>query len=114
MNLLAVSLQTIDKIYDLSNGVRVIHYLSRLETFLERYGTLCADCAVDTSDIDEWFMVLDDVWESYSNGSRFLCVACLEKRMGRTLNRWDFTDCPLNKINHDSGSALLRERLLAV
>jgi len=89
------------------------HYVG-VRRFRDKYGLLCGDCGVRTEEISEYFMVTDDLWESYANDTRYLCVGCLEIRIGRTLNRWDFTDCPLNKDNREFGSARLRERLLAV
>jgi hypothetical protein len=67
----------------------------------------CADCDVDTLAIGEYYMVLDEVWEQAWPGRRrhfstrhsrhkprrvrqFLCVGCLEARIGRQLNRDDF------------------------
>jgi hypothetical protein len=66
----------------------------------------CADCLIDTSDIDEFYMVKDEVWSYAWRTSRpppptlaplrfeleyvgpwsgrFLCIGCLERRIGRT------------------------------
>jgi hypothetical protein len=62
----------------------------------------CADCGYDTIG-SEYYMVRNDVWEQ-ALGHKippveddfFLCIGCLEKRIGRTLTRWDFTDCSSN------------------
>jgi hypothetical protein len=64
----------------------------------------------------EYYMVHRQVWEDaqYASGRvRFLCIACLERRLGRQLRPDDFTDCPLNEINrvHPDVSPLLRSRL---
>lgn len=48
---------------------------------------LCQDCGINT--IDEMYWVWDQIWEE-AHGDRFLCVGCLEKRLGRTLGREDF------------------------
>jgi hypothetical protein len=79
----------------------------------------CADCGVNTSSIDgidEWYMVKDDVWiaarmkrSTLADGGGFLCIGCLEKRLGRQLWRPDFSDCPLS--NSRFGSPRLRLRL---
>jgi len=69
---------------------------------------LCKDCDVDTSDIDEYVMIDEDLWESCTaqeerenpEGERHrlvLCIGCIEKRIGRRLTSHDFpTDVPLN------------------
>jgi hypothetical protein len=72
---------------------------------------LCCDCGIDTLATDEWYMVNDDVWNEAWAGRRrsqyvipgsgglideFLCIGCLEKRIGRTLCRADFIDVPIN------------------
>ena len=47
-------------------------------------------------------MVHDAVWARagmYSDGG-FLCVGCLEKRLGRTLRPSDFTDAPINDLDN--------------
>jgi len=47
-------------------------------------------------------MVHDAVWARagmYSNGG-FLCIGCLEKRLGRTLRPSDFTDAPINNLDN--------------
>jgi len=43
----------------------------------------------------------------------FLCIGCLEKRIGRALCRADFIDVPINDPNHQH-SDRLRDRLAAV
>jgi hypothetical protein len=63
----------------------------------------CADCGVNTIKIGEWYMIRDDVWEQAWPGTanfadaehgqgNYLCVGCLEKRLGRELNSSDFLD----------------------
>jgi hypothetical protein len=51
-------------------------------------------------------MVHDRVWEAAGMGpgairnpntNRYLCVGCLEGRLGRALNPWDFTNAPVNR-----------------
>jgi hypothetical protein len=74
----------------------------------------CVDCAVDTLAAGEWYMVHDYVWEQavISPGQPFfyLCIGCLEKRLGRTLMASDFTDVPTNEI-HGGKSPRLRDRM---
>lgn len=56
-------------------------------------------------------MVHDEIWERFGVDP-LLCIGCLENKMGRQLDRSDFTDCPLNEV--DMGwdkSARLVDRL---
>lgn len=75
----------------------------------------CFDCGKNTtpprSFTWEWYMVENSVWEAagmpadtsaappagadHKHGF-FLCVACIEKRLGRPLAPDDFTDAPVN------------------
>jgi hypothetical protein len=68
----------------------------------------CADCGIGTIRIGEWYMVQDSVWEQAWAGRRkawhgkipgqeILCIGCLEKRLGRTLTAFDFTDAEARK-----------------
>lgn len=46
----------------------------------------------------EWYMVTDEVWAAAGMPHRgFLCVGCLEGRLGRELSGPDFTDAPVNR-----------------
>lgn len=84
--------------------------------------TPCADCKMDVAPNGndgrpiegrwEWFMVQDRVWsDACVNGgdARYLCISCLEQRIGRRLNRADFTDALANTAL----SGLESERLCA-
>ena len=60
----------------------------------------------------EWFFVKDRVWQQACRKSeaRFLCVGCLEKRIGRKLVAADFKRSP--KINFEPQSSVrLRRRM---
>jgi len=77
----------------------------------------CADCGYDTTD-NEYYMVRNDVWEqalghkySPQPNDVFLCIGCLERRIGRTLTRRDFIDCPLNTSPDWPRSRRLRNRM---
>jgi hypothetical protein len=61
-------------------------------------GRFCKDCGVDTFEINEYYMVTKDLWRQYGVKRGMLCIACLEKRMGRSLTLDDFTDCILNRV----------------
>lgn len=55
----------------------------------------CGDCGRDTYGATdrEWYHVYNEVWESAGmavHGSGFLCIECLEFRLGRALTPHDF------------------------
>lgn len=58
----------------------------------------CADCDFDTK--TEYYMLEHDLWLKVNNGRRqgFLCIGCVEKRLGRELNAFDFLDAPVNQL----------------
>ena len=76
----------------------------------------CIDCGVSTRSPWERYMVKDEVWERAvpeddpSKFFMFLCVGCLEGRLGRTLTRADFTDASLNAPNRYDSSRLARRK----
>jgi hypothetical protein len=94
----------------------------------------CNDCGIDTLHIPntdlpwancnlqraEWYMVADDVWRTAGGNSRrcrrdgYLCIGCLERRLGRPLRGADFPELPCNQawLPHHSLRlrALLEER----
>lgn len=41
-------------------------------------------------------MVRDRVWARAGAGRGYLCIGCLERRLGRPLTCRDFTDAPIN------------------
>lgn len=62
---------------------------------------LCVDCGVDTTPCThrrgcrhtgkwEYYMLRDDVWAAAVMDRGFLCVGCLEHRIGRRLRPSDF------------------------
>lgn len=72
----------------------------------------CRSCGVDTTPCTgkrgcrhkgrwEWYMVRDAIWRAVGGGEGFLCIACLEGKLGRPLNRTDFTDAPVNDFPDD-------------
>ena len=84
---------------------------------IDREPMLCADCGFDTTD-NEYYMVRNDVWEQALGRKYppqpdhvFLCIGCLENRIGRTLSRRDFIDCPLNTHPDFRRSRRLRNRM---
>lgn len=73
----------------------------------------CADCGAETI-VTEFYMVTNDVWSEASGcgpAPQFLCIGCLEQRLGRRLTPPDFTDCLLNEITRITGSDRIRARL---
>ena len=70
--------------------------------------TPCDDCGMDVVPhddagrrlADEWYAVTDELWAAASPAGsqppRYLCVGCLEKRIGRRLTPTDFPDLGIN------------------
>ena len=73
---------------------------------------ICLDCPVDTGKIHEHYFIQTDTWMSVV-GSKIgmLCVACLENRLGRQLNRADFPDVTINNPKYEAKSQRLMERM---
>jgi len=66
----------------------------------------CKDCKVETlvtdsDDRSEYYMVEPALWGTVAEGVNWLCIACLEARLGRTLDGGDFTQCPVNDLEVD-------------
>lgn len=58
----------------------------------------CACCGVSTSKIGEHFFLRSEIWYRVHPSERgFLCVGCVETKLGRLLTKQDFTDCTINK-----------------
>jgi hypothetical protein len=58
----------------------------------------CCDC--DTTDRTECYMVHDHLWAAAGMRQGFLCIGCLETRLGRQLVAGDFKDVPINWDTH--------------
>ena len=65
----------------------------------KREGVGCHGCEGTT--LGELYMVHDDVWKAATGDDPFgwLCVGCLEDRLGRRLTPDDFNDAPCNDPN---------------
>lgn len=76
----------------------------------------CYDCFSPTlshkkgSDY-EYYMLHNWLWEKAGDVPGFLCLQCVERRIGRELDASDFTDCPLNKSPDRYRSERLQNRL---
>ena len=75
----------------------------------------CWDCTVNTLDINEYYMVEDELWklgtiyaDNYCSEDVMLCIGCLENRIGGVLTPSDFPDFPINR-----GYFTMSERLLS-
>ena len=55
-------------------------------------GHRCVDCGKETIH-DEYYMVRDELWAAtrLTGEGGMLCLGCLERRIGRPLEWWDFT-----------------------
>jgi hypothetical protein len=83
-------------------------------TMSELAETNCKDCRWCTILLGEFYMVHDHVWEQAQSEpkARFLCIGCLEERLGRMLTPDDFMDVKLNDPNKPQRvSSRLRKRL---
>jgi hypothetical protein len=67
---------------------------------MSRAPMACHDCRVDTSNatgVGHYYMVQDNVWQQATGGVarvRWLCLDCLEARLGRPLRSTDFKLTP--------------------
>lgn len=76
----------------------------------------CADCGTDTDplspDSAEYYMIHDKLWRKAGMGKLgYLCIGCLEARLGRRLRPKDFTSAPVNSPDWPRHSERLRSRL---
>ena len=79
--------------------------------------SLCKDCGTNTTPAkgdQEDYMVRAEIWRAAgmpeADGGFYLCIGCLEKRLGRELVAGDFTPHPVNTLRPRQ-SARLRDRL---
>jgi hypothetical protein len=78
---------------------------------------LCDDCGLNTQEIGEQYMLHNSVWTAATGVSHkwmamigFLCIGCIERRLGRQLTNADFSDVGINKDRRPRSSRL-RARL---
>ena len=91
---------------------------------------ICKDCGVDTTPCTgkrgcrhggrwEHYMVKDAIWKAAKmppgdgrfSGKGFLCIGCLETRIGRQLKPKDFTTAPINRPGGSWNTPRLEARL---
>lgn len=78
---------------------------------------LCEDCQIDIrlkpKGNGDGYMIYDQIWSTATKSKIkiYLCVFCLEKRLGRELTPADFTACALNLLFNNVKSELLLKRL---
>ena len=78
--------------------------------FGEEAWDACQDCSKHTA-IADYYMVTDELWAlAHPECFGMLCLACLERRIGRALCPADFTAAPVNTRNHTVVMALLSEQ----
>lgn len=62
----------------------------------------CTDCKCDTGSICEHYFVETELWSKFASITEMLCIGCFETRIGRKLNKKDFTKCYLNDLKNKS------------
>ena len=79
---------------------------------MSRRKFLCLDCRQDTGKMHEHYFVNTDLWLS-AVGSKngMLCIADLEKRIGRKLVPSDFPKVTINNPRYEAKSTRLMERM---
>ena len=70
----------------------------------------CVECGVNTLQINEYYMLKNDIWDLAGAEQGMLCVSCFEALSNVTLTRADFTDYPINTAPFIR-SVLLQKRL---
>jgi hypothetical protein len=91
--------------------------LFAVEAYVPRTDCPCHDCGTSTLPDDgpsEFYIVHHEVWAAAGVGRGYLCIGCLEERLGRRLNRDDFPDYPVNDPLRGWNSDRLLDRLLGL
>ena len=58
---------------------------------------LCLDCKKDTCELDEYYMLKDNIWrEANPRIKGMLCLDCVERRLKRKLHKKDFLPFQMN------------------
>ena len=70
----------------------------------------CVYCKTNTQ--YEYFFLHKEVWYKIHNSIKgMVCIPCCEKKLGRELNKKDFTSAFINNPKYGKKSQLLLERL---
>jgi hypothetical protein len=84
------------------------HRLDTLGGIPDKEPSLCEDCGQEVTPGRpgngdwEWYMVHNDVWAKAGMQDGFLCIGCLEQRLGRPLTGADFIpEPPINQPKSD-------------
>lgn len=73
---------------------------------------ICKDCKTNCSHIGEFYFIKTELWKSVARIDIILCIGCVEQRLGRKLDKSDFTQCYINDPKKSKGmSQRLLERL---
>ena len=81
----------------------------------EKLNCPCMDCGRETMEhgnsFDDYYIVRNDVWNSVVKETKraFLCLDCLETRLGRKLTKADFPDLPINDMNQKVQTRYFKE-----
>ena len=79
---------------------------------MSRKKWLCLDCGIDTGRLNEHYFINTELWLSLVTSKLgMLCVGCLEKRLGRQLNKADFPDVTINNPRYSRMSTRLLNRI---
>jgi hypothetical protein len=73
----------------------------------ETIASVCSDCGTDTTPCTgkrgcrhkgrwEYYMIRDAIWAACGMKDGFLCIGCIEARLGRQLASRDFVKVPIN------------------
>jgi hypothetical protein len=71
---------------------------------IDPHGAPCFECGIDTIESGEYYLVREKVWlaacawNAKASGFDFLCIGCLESRLGRRLQPDHLTECELNHL----------------
>jgi len=57
---------------------------------------VCDDCGKTVIDRADYYMIKDELWSEFGNEKGMLCLACMEKRLGREITHDDLTNCAVN------------------
>lgn len=80
--------------------------------YMSRTKWKCLDCNVDTGQIGEHYFINTSTWLNVVGSNKgMLCIGCLEIRLGRKLNIYDFPTVYINSLRNGSKSLRLINRL---